>query len=243
MDKLLIEVLAPTKVNGKTRKMCIVACPDCFAQRQVRCDSFKVLETTCCRTCTNLRRPTKPEEELFNWKEFYHSKEGKLAHMYQQHKQRSSKKGWPQPTYTQEELFAWGMALPHYHSLFNTWVSSGYARELSPSIDRLDDYLPYSLDNIRMVAWEENNHKGSYWQVIGKNTKNCLAVDQLTLDGQFIQRFHSCMAASRALNIDDSKIGIVCRGLPIKKGNRYSTPQTAGGYRWRFSTHPNPPVN
>lgn len=240
MDKLLIEILPPCTLNGKWRQNCIVECPDCTKQRQVRLDAYKSAATSCCRTCTNLRRPTKPEELLFNSTSYYHSKIGKLSNIFQQQKMRCRNKGWEQPTYTQNELTAWGMGSKKYHTLFEQWETSGFQKDLSPSVDRLDDYKTYSLDNIQLVTWKENNDKGRYWQVIGKNTKNSLAVDQLTEDGDFIQRFHSMMEASRVCGIDNSKIGNVCRALPIKKGNRMSTPKTAGGFKWRYSHLPNP---
>lgn len=243
MSKIWIERLPNRVVNNKVRLYCLVECPDCNKRREIRQDAFNAVDTTCCRSCTNLRRPTKPEEDLFNWEKHYHSKEGKLAHMYQQHKRRCSLKGWPQPSYSQEELITWGMSLTEYHEIFDAWTKSGYLKSLSPSIDRLDDYQSYSLNNIRMVTWDVNNKKGYHWQIVGKNTKNCLAVDQLTMDGVFIKRFHSIQAASRALNIDDSKIGGVCKGLPIKKRNGFSTPVSAGGFKWRYSTIPNPTTN
>lgn len=240
MDKILIEILPNKTVNGKPRSYCLIECPDCKKRREVRLDMFRSSETSCCRSCINLRRPTKSEEELFDWEAHYHSKEGKLAHAYQQQKQRCVKKGWPAPTYNQEELVTWGMSNPQYHALFEAWENSGFRKELSPSIDRLDDYTSYTLDNIQITSWKDNNHKGRYWQVIGENTKNSLAVDQLDMSGVFINRFHSIKAAARALSIDDSKIGNVCKGVPVKKGRGFSTPVSAGGFKWRYSTQPNP---
>lgn len=242
MDKILIAELGVKTVGNTQRNMCLVECPDCSSQREIRQDSFKAVETTCCRSCVNLRRPTKPEEELFDWKSYYHSKVGKLAHLFQTQRVRCKEKGWDAPIYTQEELTEWGMSLPKFHDIFDAWVASDFQKSLSPSIDRLDDYKSYSLSNIRLVTWQENNDKGRYWQVIGLNTKNSIAVDQLTLNGRFIKRFHSVAAAGRALEIDNTKIGQVCRGLPVKKGNRMSTPKTAGGYMWRYSSVPNPPA-
>lgn len=240
MNKVLIKLIEPNITSDKRRQKCIVACPDCLKQREVRYDAFKSSDTSCCRTCTNLRRPTKPEEELFDWKTYYHSKVGKLAHLYQTQKVRCTEKAWEQPKYSQAELTDWGMASQKYHDIFNAWEISGFKKHLSPSVDRLDDYKTYSLDNIQMVTWQENNDKGRYWQVIGKNTKNCLAVDQLDLNGVFIKRFHSMQAASREIGIDTGKIGSVCKGLPVKSGNYIKTPMTAGGYKWQYSHIPNP---
>lgn len=240
MSKILVNVLPTQKVNGKTRQLCVVGCPDCKKRREIRYDAFHSAETTCCRSCTNLRRPTKPEEALFNWREYYHSKVGKLSHIFQDQRIRCKEKGWEPPQYTREALVEWGMARTEYHTLFDAWAASGFLRELSPSIDRLDDYKTYMFSNIRIVSWQENNDKGRHWQVIGKNTKNCLAVDQLDLKGNFIKRFHSAKAAARELSVDDSKIGQVCKALPVKKGSRMVTPQTAGGFKWRYSLQPNP---
>ena len=240
MDKILIEVLAPVSINGKWRQKCIVSCPDCSRQREIRYDAYKAAETSCCRTCINLRRPTKPEEELFDQKTYYHSKIGKLSSLFQQQKIRCKEKGWEAPKYSQEELTAWALALPIFHTLFDQWESSGFQKHLSPSIDRLDDYETYSLGNIQIVTWQENNDKGRYWQIVGKNTKNSLAVDQLSMDGVFLRRFHSIKEASRVVGTDNSKISGVCKGLPIKKGNRTTTPISAGGYKWRYSHVPNP---
>lgn len=240
MDKILIEVLPSVSINGKWRQKCVVKCPDCSEHREVRYDAYNASETSCCRSCTNLRRPTKPEEELFDWKAYYHSKVGKLAHLFQQQKFRCKEKGWEAPKYSQEEITNWGLSSITFHTLFEQWEASGFQKHLSPSIDRLDDYKTYSLDNIQIVTWQENNDKGRYWQIIGKNTKNSLAVDQLTMDGVFIQRFHSIKEAARVVGTGDAKIGAVCKGLPVKKGNRTSIPISAGGYKWRYSHVPNP---
>lgn len=241
MDKILIEVLSNQTINGKARGYCLIECPDCHARRTVRSDAFKLAETSCCRSCVNLRRPTKPDEDLFDWEAYYHSKEGKLAHSFQQQKQRCIKKGWAPPSYTQEELIAWGMSQSIYHLIFEAWESSQYQKELSPSIDRLDDYKSYSLTNIQITTWRDNNTKGYRSRILGENTKNSLAVDQLDNEGVFIQRFHSVNHAARTVGCDDSHIGAVCRGLPVKKGGRTSIPLSAGGFKWRYSTVPNPP--
>ena len=152
MDKILIQILEPVTVNGKWRNRCIVACPDCLEEREIRYDAFKAAETSCCRSCINLRRPTKPEEELFDWKAFYHSKIGKLSNLFHNQRLRCKKKGWEAPTYTQAELTEWALAIPKFHQLFDAWESSGFQKHLSPSIDRLDDYKTYSLDNIQVVT-------------------------------------------------------------------------------------------
>jgi len=239
-DKILLDKWT-TKVNGRPRGIAEVQCPDCGDIREMRHDSYLKAATTCCRSCINLRRPTKPEDEKFQWDRFYRSREGKASCMYSANVQRCQTKGWPLPHYTREELVAWLMTHPTYHQLFDIWEASGYTKALAPSIDRLDDYQTYSFNNIRLVAWKDNNTRGCQDQRKGQNLKQCKAVDQLDLNGSFIRRFHSIIGAARELGIDDSKIGDVCRARPIKKGNRWTTPKTAGGFKWRYSKVPNRP--
>ena len=224
MDQIILEYTSQI-VGNRKRKMALVECPDCSEQRTIRVDSLKVNETTCCRSCLNLRRPTKPEEELFNYTEYYRSKEGKLAHIYQGQKQRSKEKGWKQPDYTQKELLDWAMEQEIYHRLFTDWEDSSYQRDLAPSVDRIDDYKPYSLDNIQLMSWDSNNKKGTYYQKIGKNQKNSKAVQQYDLDGNFIQEFHSLKHAERQTGVNNATISSACRDPKY----------TAGGFRWYYS--------
>ena len=212
-------------VGNKIRKMTIIKCPDCLKEREVRYDSVKSSETTCCRSCLNLRRPTKPKEELFHWQKYYRSKVGKIAHAFQTHKLRSKEKGWQPPTYTREELIHWAMSQDSYHILFRNWEESNYSSNLSPSIDRIDDYGIYSFDNIQLITWEQNNHKGRHYQKIGLNRKNSIAVNQYTLDGDFLNSFHSLIEAERQTGVSNASISRVCR----------NPTHTAGGFKWEYA--------
>jgi hypothetical protein len=69
---------------------------------------------------------------------------------------RSKQRGHPPPTYTLDELIDWLKTQDHLTKLWTAYQESGHARMLAPSIDRLDDNLPYTLDNIRLVTWQEN---------------------------------------------------------------------------------------
>ena len=115
--------------------------------------------------------------------------------------------------------------------LFNDWKDSGFSQDRSLSIDRLDDYKPYSFDNIRLVDWETNNKKGSESQITGDNTKNCRAVRQLTMDGIPIQDFHSVKAAARTLGISATGVHEAAQGFRYNKSPAYS----AGGYKWEYA--------
>jgi len=43
--------------------------------------------------------------------------------------------------------------------MLNYWIENDCIKDLVPSVNRLDDYINYSLDNIELVTWKENNDK------------------------------------------------------------------------------------
>lgn len=117
------------------------------------------------------------------------------------------------------------MSQDSYHILFRNWEESNYSSNLSPSIDRIDDYGIYSFDNIQLMTWEQNNRKGNHYQKNGLNRKNSIAVNQYTLDGDFLTSFHSLMEAERQTGVSNTSISRVCRNLA----------HTAGGFKWEYA--------
>lgn len=129
--------------------------------------------------------------------------------------------------YTKEELTNWCLAQPLYHILHADWVANNFLRELAPSVDRKDDYKPYSLCNIQLMTAKQNLDKGFADRAAGINTKMSTAVEQYTLDGSYVATFPSCNLAGRALGkINGSSISAVCSG---KRGK-------AHGYIWKYAT-------
>lgn len=123
--------------------------------------------------------------------------------------------------FSREEFVVW---LDTYYEdefdeLFARYLESDCDKNLAPSIDRLDDYKPYSLDNIRLTTWKENNKKGRSSE---KNKKQCgemakkvwsKKVGQYTLAEELINVYSSTREAERILGfVDHSAIAKVCRG-------------------------------
>lgn len=231
MNKIILNE-AYRKVGKRTYSL--VQCPSCNATRDVRVDALREQESTLCRSCVNKARPKKDVSERFNRLAHYHTLEGHITSIWNGQRQRSTHKGWPEPTYTREELIEWVRYQPNSAALYKTWQDSGYAKNFAPSIDRLDDYKPYSFDNIRLVAWNTNNTKGRESQITGDNTKNCKAVRQLTLDGVLVKEFHSIKAASRELGISDTKVCEAAQGFCYKKAGVKSPVYSASGFKWEF---------
>lgn len=224
MSKIILNY-SNEKVGKYPRRMALVECPSCKSQRKIRADSIKKMDTTKCRPCIDSTKPTKPKEELFNPQEYYRSKGGKISHIYQAQKARSRENGWESPSYSREELIEWVMKQPLYHELFKEWEDSNYDKNLAPSLDRKNDYLPYSLDNIQLMSWNDNNRKGAVFQKLGINQKQSKGVIRLDMDGNYIDEFHSIIEAERKTGISNGTISRACR----KENN------TAGGYKWKYS--------
>lgn len=174
---------------------------------------------------------------------FNRSPAGLVKTLYATQKAVSKKRNHPAPNYTEIDLYNWLWSQPNAQQLFNAWVASNYNSDQKPSVDRLDDYLPYTLTNIRLVTWATNNQRQYADRISGLNTKDCAAVDQYTLDGVFIKTYHSYKAASRAVNGNFANIRNVAERKPIKRKEpngsiRQYVPLTASNYIWRKQGEP-----
>lgn len=128
------------------------------------------------------------------------------------------------PDYSLEELRKWMLAQPNFESLYQAWISTGFNKMQKPSVDRIDDYKPYSLDNIQLTTWAENNARGHADIKNGINNKISKSVFQLTKDGSFIDRHYSAIHAGRVTGVDFRNISRCCRGEA----------KTAGGFVWHY---------
>lgn len=177
-----------------------------------------------CKTCRNLKALI-----------YRRSKKGLITQIYSDQKKNSKKRNHAYPNYTMHELRQWIFNQKIFIKLYNNWVNSGYIIDLVPSCDRLDDYKPYTLDNLRLVTFKENRE--SYYQDAknGINTKRCKPVIQYSLDGIYIKEYYSIIQASRDNNIKDTHIINCCKGIPKIDGKGYFyIPKTAGGFIWRY---------
>ena len=116
-----------------------------FSKQSIQSDGLKHQ----CKECDNAFLRT-----------YFRTKKGLITKIYSSQKRNSKARLHNPPSYTITQLTIWLTNQNNFCELYNNWVSSGYKKDLVPSIDRLDDYKPYSLDNIRLVKWEINNIKG-----------------------------------------------------------------------------------
>lgn len=155
------------------------------------------------------------------YKKYTRTKNGVASVSYRNQKASSKRRGHKPPNYTLEELKLWMFSNPSFDTMYNKWVDSGYDKYLKPSCDRLNDYLPYTFDNMRLVTWGENNKKYNSDKKNGINTKNCSSVIRISECGEE-KRYYSISEASRDNGISKSGISLCCKGLL----------KSSGGFVW-----------
>lgn len=60
-----------------------------------------------------------------------------------------------------QSFYDWSLSCKDFNSLYDDWVSSGFDKKLSPSIDRIDTSKGYTLDNMRWLTHSENSSIGA----------------------------------------------------------------------------------
>lgn len=161
-----------------------------------------------CKVCLN--------KESRVWEK---SKKGVLYSIFKCQEKASTQRGHPPPQYSFDEFKAWAMGQDIFHVLYENWVNSGHKKDLKPSADRVDDYIGYRFDNIRIVMWIENLKNYREDVKNGINTKDCKSIVELTMDGDFIKEHYSISSAGRLNNLDPSGIVKCCKGKVKFCGN------------------------
>lgn len=80
--------------------------------------------------------------------------------IYYDQKNHSNRRKHQKPAYTFDQLINWADKQPNLLNIWDNWVNSNFQKNLRPSVDRLDDNKPYTLCNIQLTTWQENNKKG-----------------------------------------------------------------------------------
>lgn len=155
-------------------------------------------------------------------KERRQSKSGLFDLIYSGQLSSSKQRGHVPPGYSKEQLIAWIESQSNFSDLYTSWVNSRYNRWIKPSVDRLDESLPYSLSNIRLITWGENA-EAFRQKKVKEGVGDCRAVNQY-LDGVLINTFHSLHEAERKTGAAAGNILKCCKG-------EY---ETSKGFVWRY---------
>ena len=156
--------------------------------------------------------------------EYRRSLKGRLIQMYNDQLKNCKNRNHSLPSYTKDEFLDYMLNYDKYLELHKNWKDSMYKKELSPSIDRIDEYSTYSFENIQVVTWAENNNLAYKRRKNGDNNKQSRIVGLLDSYGNIVEVFHSINEAGRKYNLKASHISEVC----------YCKRKQAGGYKWVF---------
>lgn len=135
-----------------------------------------------------------------------------ISKIYSHQKDNSIKRGHIQPEYTKEQLSDWMFSRPNFEELYNNRIKSWYKKDLKPSVDRLNNYKWYSLDNIQLITFNENRLNVDNDRKNGKfitiQNKTVIRININTLEEK---EYYSLSEASRDTNIISQNISKVCK--------------------------------
>ena len=126
--------------------------------------------------------------------------------------------------YTREVLECW-LYKNGFKEIYDNWKKKGYKKFDKPSVDRIDDYKTYTIDNIQLVTFKENWEKSIKDKTEGKTNKQNKAVVGVYPDGREVE-FYSIANASLKTGADRKNIIYCCDKKPKYK--------TAKGIVWRW---------
>lgn len=143
------------------------------------------------------------------------SEQGVIRIIYKTQKRNQRFRGHGDLPYSKDELSKW-MYDNGYKDLYKKYISSGKVKDLKPSVDRIDDFKGYSLDNIKMVTWLDNREHQYSDIESGKGTsgKRCKALLKLDKDNNIICEYVSYNSAQRDAGYSieyQIKNGVKCR--------------------------------
>ena len=123
------------------------------------------------------------------------TKKGLIGIIYTQQVQRSKRKNRNKPDYSLKELREWVYKQDVFNILFTNWVDSNYSTDLIPSLDRIKPSLPYTLNNLQIIIWKENNEKGKLEKSNGRKSNEI--VQSINLKTSEVLEFNNYREASK----------------------------------------------
>ncbi len=177
-----------------------------------------------CKECAKI--DTNNNDKVFSNRTIYsydRTEKGAIRVIYKTQKASSKRRCMNMPNYTKKELSDW-LYKNNFLELYNQWVISDFKKEMKPSIDRLDDFMPYSFDNIRLVTWADNaNHQyKDIMNGVGTSGIRCKPVQQFSNIGELMAEYVSFSSACRTI------------GYSIERSLRSGKPDRKNGFIWKY---------
>jgi len=144
------------------------------------------------------------------------SKSGLIVTIYNNQKNSTKKRKHQPPTYSRQELEQWCFSQKLFHRLYDNWKRLDFQTGYIPSVDRKKDNISYTIANIQLMTWKENNKKTGNKAAAKANRKKV----RNSTNGEI---FSSITKAASSANIETTHIASA-----IKRRGK------SGGFRWEY---------
>lgn len=175
------------KKNGK--RIALFKCNVCHNDFVADVAAAKFKKQKVCKNCLALPVIFNDDSKTLAKRLFSHTRYNAL------------KRGMSLPVWKNHlELEQWLVNQEKFSEMIAKWKESGYEKDLTPSIDRLDNSRSYDLDNIELVTWSENNKRGK------EHLKKVLSKGLVSVffsSGEYINTYSSISEAERDLSINN----------------------------------------
>lgn len=151
------------------------------------------------------------------------TEKGVIRVIYKTQKHNSIKRNMPMPNYSKKDLSEW-LYKNDFKKLYDEWVKSNFDKNIKPSIDRINDFKPYTFDNIILTTWEKNHlHQiNDILNGVGTSGQRCKTLMQLDKDKNIVATYVSLSSARRIMGYSMER--------SIKSGRI-----DRKGYFWRYA--------
>ncbi len=170
-----------------------------------------------CKLCTTI------EENIYR-----KTKKGLISTMIATQRRNSKARGHSEPELNTQEYFLWLKDDFVFNIIFDIWTISGHKRNLTPSIDRIDNSKGYEVSNIQITTLGLNLYKNSSNNEVIKHKKinntNINSIIATHIESKIEEKFISGYYASKVLKLDRRAIHKV-----LKRG--YGR---VGSYNFRY---------
>ncbi len=147
---------------------------------------------------------------------------GKMSSMYYQQFSSSKNRKMRPPNYSLKKFSEW-LEENGFRTLYDSWVAGGLKKGEAPSADRVNPTLPYTIDNLELITWAENERRGTEYRKV--DPRFCKEIAQYK-DEECISKYHSIAHASRISKVGRTNI----------VNNLTGKSKSAGGFIWKYNT-------
>jgi len=172
-----------------------------------------------CKTCTKLDIQLNEKSSSKSKNSYDKTEKGVIRILYKSMTQRSKQRNHVLPNFTKQEFNLW-LYKNNYLELWKAWRQHNCNKSLKPSVNRKNDFKPYTFNNMELLTDKENRLQQNNDIRTGQSTsgKTCKPVIQYK-NGIEIARYISFSSTRRIMGYSMEKS--LKTGKIDKKGYSY----------------------